>query len=126
MSALIEILVLIVLLVVIVLVISAPLRAARQRGGPAGSQGGVQSASDGAPSAFPSSVEHDDLEAAREAKYREIRDTELDFRTGKLSQEDYAATDAQLRAEALEILDKLEGESAEDAQSGAAIRPRDA
>jgi hypothetical protein len=48
------------------------------------------------------------LEAAREAKYREIRDCELDFRTGKLSREDYEAIDAQLRAEAIEILDRLE------------------
>jgi hypothetical protein len=47
------------------------------------------------------------LETAREAKYREIRDTELDYRTGKLSQEDFAATDGALRAEAVEILDRL-------------------
>jgi hypothetical protein len=49
-----------------------------------------------------------DLEAAREAKYREIRDAELDFRTGKLSREDYDTLDAELRAEALAILDELE------------------
>jgi hypothetical protein len=49
-----------------------------------------------------------ELETAREAKYREIRDTELDYRTGKLSQEDFAATDGALRAEAVEILDWLE------------------
>ena len=49
-----------------------------------------------------------ELEAAREAKYREIRDTELDYRTGKLSQEDFAATDGALRAEAVEILDWLD------------------
>ena len=30
-----------------------------------------------------------ELEAARDAKYREIRDAELDLRTGKLSDEDY-------------------------------------
>ena len=45
-----------------------------------------------------------DLESAREAKYREIRDAELDHRTGKLSDEDYAAVDGSLRAEAVEIL----------------------
>jgi len=45
-----------------------------------------------------------DLESAREAKYREIRDAELDHRTGKLSDEDYAAVDAALRGEAVEIL----------------------
>ena len=45
-----------------------------------------------------------DLESAREAKYREIRDAELDYRTGKLSDEDYAAVDSALRAEAMTIL----------------------
>jgi hypothetical protein len=45
-----------------------------------------------------------ELEAAREAKYRELRDAELDHRTGKLSDEDYAELDAALRAEAIEIL----------------------
>jgi cytochrome c-type biogenesis protein CcmF len=49
-----------------------------------------------------------DLEAAREAKYRELRDLELDYHTGKLSDADYHATDAVLRSEALEILDRLE------------------
>ncbi len=34
-----------------------------------------------------------ELEAARDAKYREIRDAELDLRTGKLSDEDYGAID---------------------------------
>ena len=52
----------------------------------------------------------EDLEAAREAKYREIRDAELDYRTGKLSPEDYQAIDSELRAEAIEILDRLEFE----------------
>jgi hypothetical protein len=48
------------------------------------------------------------LEAAKEAKYREIRDAELDFRTGKLSREDYRALDSQLRAEAVDILHQLD------------------
>jgi len=60
------------------------------------------------------------LEAAREAKYREIRDLELDFRTGKLSPEDYEATNSQLRSEAIEILDRLERLEAEE------VRPRGA
>lgn len=51
---------------------------------------------------------HAELEAAREAKYREIRDAELDYRTGKLSTEDYQTIDATLRAEALEILEQIE------------------
>jgi hypothetical protein len=31
----------------------------------------------------------------------------MDYRTGKLSEEDYAAIDGTLRAEAVEILDRL-------------------
>ncbi len=48
------------------------------------------------------------LEAAREAKYREIRDTEMDFRTGKLSEDDFRELDRGLRAEAVEILRRLD------------------
>jgi len=50
----------------------------------------------------------DDLEAAKEAKYREIRDAELDFRTGKLSEADWHALDRELRAEAMELLRRLD------------------
>jgi hypothetical protein len=52
--------------------------------------------------------ELDELDAAREAKYREIRDAEMDHRTGKLSDADFAAVDASLRAEAIEILKALD------------------
>lgn len=48
------------------------------------------------------------LEAAKEAKFREIRDAELDFRTGKLSREDYRALDGALRAEAIDLLRRLD------------------
>ncbi len=87
----------IVLLGVVVLVVSAPLRAARRPG-----VGGVRIDES---SADPADLA--DLQAAREAKYREIRDAEMDYRTGKLSQEDYAAVDGTLRSEAVEILDRL-------------------
>jgi membrane protein implicated in regulation of membrane protease activity len=53
-----------------------------------------------------------ELEAAKEAKYREIRDAELDHQMGKLSGEDWRAVDRDLRTEAIEILrelDRLEG-----------------
>jgi hypothetical protein len=49
-----------------------------------------------------------ELEAAREAKYREIRDAELDHRTGKLSDDDFSAVDRSLRAEAISILQALD------------------
>ena len=53
-----------------------------------------------------------ELRAAKEAKYREIRDAELDHQMGKLSRDDWRAVDGDLRGEAIEILrelDRLEG-----------------
>ena len=52
------------------------------------------------------------LEAAKEQKYRDIRDAELDYRMGKLSEADWRDSDRELRAQAIEILrqiDALEG-----------------
>ena len=54
------------------------------------------------------SAEREELEAAKEAKYREIREAELDYRTGKLSRDDWRALDASLRAEAIELLRRLD------------------
>ena len=54
----------------------------------------------------------EELRAAKEAKYREIRDAELDREMGKLSREDWHAVDRELRTEAIDILrelDRLEG-----------------
>jgi hypothetical protein len=48
------------------------------------------------------------LEAAKEAKYREIKDAELDHQMGKLSSEDYKAIDQELRAQAIEILKEID------------------
>ncbi len=67
----------VVLLGAVILVVSAPLLTKRRAPDP-------QSVADRA-----------ELDAAREAKYREIRDAELDYRTGKLSAEDYDAIDAR-------------------------------
>jgi hypothetical protein len=50
----------------------------------------------------------EDLEAAKEAKYREIRDAELDYRTGKLSEEDWRALDRELRGDAMDLLRRLD------------------
>jgi cytochrome c-type biogenesis protein CcmF len=57
-----------------------------------------------------------ELEALKEAKYREIRDAELDHVAGKLSDEDFALLDAELRREAVEILDSANGHGANGAQ----------
>ncbi len=55
----------------------------RARCGPARGRGGRPAGS----------PERAELEAAKEAKYREIREAELDYRTGKLSREDWRALD---------------------------------
>ena len=102
-----------VLIGVVVLVVGAPLRRARRATDPEPVEGApVEGAS--AQAAVPAHA-REEIEAAREAKYREIRDAELDFRTGKLSREDYATIDTELRAGAIEILDRLEQ-----------LKPRDA
>ncbi len=49
-----------------------------------------------------------EADARKEAKYREIRDAELDHAAGKLSDKDFAALNAELRREALEILDRTD------------------
>ena len=64
-------------------------------------------------------AEHAELEALKESKYREIRDAELDHRTGKLSDADFRIVDRQLRAEAVELLRRLDVlEGREGAASG--------
>jgi hypothetical protein len=84
-----EFVIVLVVLAAVVVFVSAPFRRLRPAGG------------------GPSS-ELAELEAAREAKYREIRDADLDHRTGKLSDADYEAIDHRLRAEAIEILHRLD------------------
>ena len=87
----------IVVLFLVVLLVSAPLRRARESEG--------------------RSTELAELEAAREAKYREIRDAELDHRTGKLSESDYQVLERGLRSEAIEILRLIDDEQARAAGS---------
>ena len=84
-----DFLVILVVLAVVVVVVAAPLRARR-------SDEAAESSA------------RAELEAARDAKYREIRDAELDYRTGKLSETDWRALDRGLRAEAVAILRRLD------------------
>jgi hypothetical protein len=97
-----SVLVVVAVLFLVVLVVSAPLRRAR--------------AADTSPRG-----DLAELEAAREAKYREIRDAELDHRTGKLSDADYHALDTTLRAEAIAILHQIDraGGAVEDGMPAA-------
>src|SRR5262249_22625864 len=60
----------------------------------------------------PTAAELADLEARKQAKFRQIRDAEADRAAGKLTNEDFRRLDAELRAEAIEILkriDRLQG-----------------
>jgi hypothetical protein len=63
-------------------------------------------------------AELDALEAAKAAKLREIRDTQLDFRIGKLSEDDYHALDRQLREEAVDLLHQLDAAQADEEGAG--------
>jgi hypothetical protein len=62
-----------------------------------------------------------ELEARKEAKYREIRDAQTDLGAGKLSAEDHRTLDRGLRREAIEILaeiDRVQGERGEESRPG--------
>jgi hypothetical protein len=86
-----EILLVLILVAVAVLAIAAPLRSGHRAEPDAAGRG-----------------ERADLEAARDAKYAEIRDAEMDYRTGKLSEADWRPLDRQLRHEAVELLHRLD------------------
>jgi uncharacterized protein YdbL (DUF1318 family) len=103
-------LLILVLLAAVVALVSAPIRARRAREGEVGEGSAAPQRGDPAATAL-----LDDLRAEREAKYQEIRDAELDYRTGKLSREDYEAIDGGLRAEAIAILDRLQALEADGA-----------
>ena len=87
-----EFLIVLVVLAAVVFVVTGPLRKAYR---PAGADATAM-------------ARLDELEAARDAKYREIRDAELDHRTGKLSDADFEAIDSALRAEAVEIMHAID------------------
>ena len=56
----------------------------------------------------PAVAELADLEARKAAKYRQIRDAETDQAAGKLTEEDYKRLDRELRAEAIDILKRID------------------
>lgn len=86
-----ELIVVLALVAVAFVIVAAPLRAGRAE------------AEEEAESA-----ERSELEATREAKYREIREAELDYRTGKLDEAEWRMQDRRLRGEAIELLRALD------------------
>ena len=89
-----EIALALVIVALLVWFVTAPLRRPRDEPG-----------DDGSPSEDPVIA---DLEARKEAKYREIRDAELDREQGKLSEVDWRRQDAELRRDAIAILKELD------------------
>jgi hypothetical protein len=87
-----ELLFAIVIVVLVALVVSLPLR---RRAEPDGLED-------------PAEAELADLEARKQSKYREIRDAEADHAAGKLSDEAFRRLDAELRADAIEILKRID------------------
>jgi hypothetical protein len=97
-----EILLAIVLVAAVASFVLVPFRAG-------GEEGGGQSWED---------PELADLEARKAAKYREIRDTEMDRAQGKIGEAEFARQDAELRAEAIEILKRIDELGDRRARSG--------
>jgi hypothetical protein len=60
------------------------------------------------PEEDPAVAELADLEARKAAKYRQIRDAEADHAAGKLTEEDFRRLDRELRAEAIDILKRID------------------
>jgi hypothetical protein len=56
----------------------------------------------------PANARVTDLQLRKESKYREIRDAQLDHAAGKLTDADFARLDADLRAEAVGLLEELD------------------
>ena len=88
-----EVLIAIVIVVLVAAFVAVPLRRSAQQGG----------AGEGAAEAALAA-----LEARKQAKYREIRDTELDRAQGKITAAEFEVQDAELRAEAIAILKRIE------------------
>jgi hypothetical protein len=89
-ARLIDLLLIALILLLVVAFVTAPLRRGRR-----------------APAA-PEDPRVAELEARKEAKYREIRDAEMDHAAGKLSEEEWGRQDAELRREAIAILKELD------------------
>jgi hypothetical protein len=87
-----EIVLALLILAVLAWVVTAPLRGEREGAGePVGEDPRLA-----------------ELEARKQALYRQIRDAELDRAQGKLSDADWRQIDAELRREAIEVLKEID------------------
>jgi predicted Holliday junction resolvase-like endonuclease len=86
-----ELLLVVAIVIIIVAFVSVPLRS--RGAGEAGDEDESELA---------------ELEARKQAKYREIRDAEADRASDKLSEEDHRRLDRELRREAVDILKRID------------------
>ena len=61
----------------------------------------------------------DALHREKESVYHAIREMEFDYRTGKVSDEDYGALMARYRAKAIDLIKQIDSLEAESAATGA-------
>ncbi len=104
-----EVLIAIAIVALVAAFVAVPLRRTADPGGPGGTDDDGLAA----------------LEARKQAKYREIRDTELDRAQGKLTEADFQRQNAELRAEAIAILKRIDEHRAAAAgrEAGTAADP---
>jgi predicted Holliday junction resolvase-like endonuclease len=95
-----ELILIALILLVVAVFVTAPLRRSGARGEP--------------PRAEDPRIA--ELEARKEAKYREIRDAEMDREAGKLTQEEWRRIDRELRREAIQVLKELDRVRGNDGQ----------
>jgi Na+-transporting methylmalonyl-CoA/oxaloacetate decarboxylase gamma subunit len=118
-----QFLIVLAILAIVVLVVSAPIRRARMAPAAPTARLDVDADEESAQAEGAGVSQVAELEAARDAKYREIRDAELDHWTGKLSDADFEVVDRGLRGEAVEILHELDRmRGGDEDQEGSEVR----
>ncbi len=67
-----------------------------------------------------------DLLLRRDQLFHDIRETEFDYRVGKLSEDDYSRSVGQLKAEAADVIELIEGSSGRSRSAAVEAGPADA
>lgn len=101
-----EVLLALLLVAAVAYIVTVPLRSPARDDGPDSNEEAIR----------------DDLEARKQAKYREIRDTELDHAQGKIDDADFERQDAELRAEAVAILKQIDEAEADAGRRQAELK----
>lgn len=68
-------------------------------------------------------IERQELEAEKARLLQEIHELELDYETGKLSDDDYRAIEARLKGKAVEVMQRIDALAPERSRSRVASEP---